>query len=103
MRRVADRYQVAGVLSLAITAKYGRQAQKRLVKTQRARRQAYRSALSRRLKRSFLRTLKRTYVTLALYGAYPLLRGMVFEVQWGMILRYGMKEVVPVVNVWDAW
>lgn len=91
------------MLSIAVTAKFGRLAQKRLIKTQRARRQAYRSALSRRLKRSFMRVLQKTYVFLTLYGAYPLLRGMVFEVQWGMILRYGMKEVVPVVNVWDAW
>lgn len=61
------------------------------------------SSRSARIKRSVFTGLRRAYALAMLFGVHAMFRGILWELQAGMVIRYGTSDAASVLHVWDAW
>jgi uncharacterized membrane protein YbaN (DUF454 family) len=94
--------QIAGFFTLHALAFFARKI-KSFVSTLDRAAVLRKSSRSARIKRSVFTGLRRAYALAMLFGVHAMFRGILWELQAGMVIRYGTSEAASVLHIWDAW
>lgn len=94
--------QLAGSYTIYAALFAGRHAYRITVSFRRARqrRLASRQAL---VKRFILLNLRKALILSIVYVAHPIMKGLLWELRVGLLVRYGIGQAIPVLHLWDAW
>jgi uncharacterized membrane protein YbaN (DUF454 family) len=94
--------QITGFFTLYALAFFARKT-KSFVSTLDRAAMLRKSSRSTRIKRSVFTGLRRVYALVMLFGVHAMFRGILWELQAGMVIRYGTSEAASVLHIWDAW